>query len=30
MKFFNIDLPNNHQMTVEEVDKVITIVNQYI
>jgi hypothetical protein len=23
-------LPNNHQMTIEEVDKVINIVNQYV
>jgi hypothetical protein len=23
-------LPNNHQMTVEEIDKVINIVNQYV
>jgi hypothetical protein len=23
-------LPNNHQMTIEEVDTVINIVNQYV
>ena len=27
---FGLYLPNNHQMSVEEVDKVINIVNQYI
>lgn len=27
---FGLYLPNNHQMTIEEVDKVINIVNQYI
>ena len=27
---YGLYLPNNHQMTIEEVDKVINIVNQYI
>jgi CDP-6-deoxy-D-xylo-4-hexulose-3-dehydrase len=27
---YGLYLPNNHQMTVEEVDKVINIVNQYV
>jgi CDP-6-deoxy-D-xylo-4-hexulose-3-dehydrase len=27
---FGLYLPNNHQMTIEEVDKVINIVNQYV
>jgi CDP-4-dehydro-6-deoxyglucose reductase, E1 len=27
---YGLYLPNNHQMTVEEIDKVINIVNQYI
>jgi dTDP-4-amino-4,6-dideoxygalactose transaminase len=27
---YGLYLPNNHQMTIEEVDKVINIVNQYV
>jgi dTDP-4-amino-4,6-dideoxygalactose transaminase len=27
---YGLYLPNNHQMTVEEIDKVINIVNQYV
>jgi dTDP-4-amino-4,6-dideoxygalactose transaminase len=27
---YGLYLPNNHQMTIEEVDKVIDIVNQYV